>query len=125
MGFFNSIGSFYSSQKGAVKIIIISVIGLIAWMLSGAIFHKSKIIQDIPQKEISFSIIESSASVKNRVLKFSGVGSAKRKVSIVCEVSGEIEEIVAVNGQFLKKGDAILKVDPINKKETLEGLRSK
>ena len=115
----------YKQQDQSVKWVIGFVLVLSLWMLSGVILpSKTKNIVE-KKKQFAYRTTKSVSRLKQSILSISGVAESKRKVHLVAEVSGIIEEINAQPGQFLKKGEVIATIEAKNKKELYEKAKIK
>jgi multidrug efflux system membrane fusion protein len=68
----------------------------------------------------AFKIKESYGELIDQMLKLNGITEASKIVELKAEVNGKIIEIIAHQGQSLKKAEPIIKIDEKNTKELVE-----
>ncbi len=105
--------------KRAHRIVIVMVGVLVIWMLTGIFTHKKNKAQTSGEK-IVVKIIESQAAFRQKTLALNGVSRASKVIDIKAETEGIVFSIPVKEGQFLKKGDVISKLDERNHIKQLE-----
>ena len=98
-----------------IKAVVIFFIILTIWMLT-FFFKNDENIKDLHKKpkSINYKIIESTAINKPRILNFTGITEAKEQVNLVSELEGNVVNILAKEGDLLKKGDPIIEIESKN-----------
>jgi HlyD family secretion protein len=95
-----------AKSKKRRKLIIFSVIGLVlAGLAAAAVFRKRDVVIPVQTEKVARrSLVET--------VKANGKIQPVVKVNISPEVSGEIIQLPVKEGQFIRKGDLILKIKP-------------
>jgi membrane fusion protein, multidrug efflux system len=105
--------------KQSYRVVIIIVAVVVLWMLSGVFHSKSKNVAE-NSEQIMVKVINSQATPKKKVLNLNGITKASKVIDIKAETEGIIFSIPVKKGQFLKKGDIIVKLDERNHLKQLE-----
>lgn len=111
-------------MKPAVKITLILTGLLTLWVLSGVVFPSSEEEGDSKaDKEADLSalleVAEMQATPRQRHVVLYGETEPFRMVALKAETQGTVTDIPAKEGQRLKKGDVILKIDERDRRERL------
>lgn len=112
----------YKAQNQSVKIVILIIGTAVLWMLSGIFSTSDELLSDEKKvtRETRYKIHNSEGQIRHRVIRLNGITKAKQVVNLISELSGKVDELIAKQGDFLKRGDVILKIDEKNKRELLE-----
>lgn len=101
-------------------ILVLIVIGL--WMASGS--FKAKVKKEDVRQAIKVRTMESKAASKSTILQFNGVTKSHKSITIRPEVAGAVTKVFAKDGDFLKAGSVILKIDEENRKKLYQQAES-
>lgn len=105
----------FKKTSTGIKIVIIFFTILAIWMLSFAFKDDEKIDDSHKQtRGVSYKIVKSTAISKARILNFTGITEAKEQVNLVSELEGNVVNILAKEGDFLKKGEPIIEMESKN-----------
>ncbi|MDF3046911.1 MAG: transporter [Candidatus Midichloriaceae bacterium] len=105
-----------------IKIAGIILVILSLWMASGIFKHKTT---TQPAKPVAKAkVVKSQAQLRNTSLRFNGVTKAHKGATLRPEVSGIVSKVIAHNGDFLKEGEVILKIDEENRKKLYQQAKS-
>ncbi len=110
--------SFWALKK-AYRVVIVILLVITLWMLSG-IFHSKPKSSNGENAQVMVKVFNSQASERQKVLLLNAVTKASKEITIKAETEGVVTEIPVVEGQFLKKGDVIAKLDERNHQKQLE-----
>ena len=116
--YLNMLSKLFDKFKKAsvgVKTVVVFLIMLSIWMLT-FLFKGNENINDSHKsvKSVNYKIIESVAVNKPKVLHFTGITEAKEQVNLVSELEGNVVNILAKEGDLLKKGDPIIEIESKN-----------
>lgn len=98
-----------------VKKSTIAIVGIISlaslWMLTGVFKSHKAIIINAHSASVKIRVEESLAQPHAVNIVYNGVTEAIKIVSLLSEIDSSVEEIIAKDGQFLKSGAPILRLD--------------
>lgn len=114
---------FQSIKDKKIKNAIVVSLLLVLWMLSGLVSCQHQNTQPINKQKVATTYVKPY----NEPVYFniSGTIDAKEKVSLHSHVNGEVEEILAKDGQVLHKGDPIVRINPRGKQFELKSAEAK
>jgi len=103
------------------------------WIYSGRLSHKEEAHPVSPEAESAPSAPESpkvqiepmTAEEKSPEITINGVTEADRKVDLIAESDGRVEKIMVRDGQIVKAGDIIMKLDQRDRVSRLEEAKAK
>ena len=108
----------------AVAILILMTL----WIVSGLNIEKTQDNSLADIKDISaltnVQVLKSKASMISKVIQATGETQAGRVGKITSQTSGEVTSILKSNGDFVKKGEVIVKVDPSDLKIQLSSAKA-
>ncbi len=99
------------SNKNLVAFLV--GIGMVVWLLSGTLSAEKPIADELDvsaQDLYKVRGVLSTAEPQITSLDVSGQTEANRTVTVRAEVSGRVEEMTAVKGQFVKAGDVLCRL---------------
>ncbi len=109
----------FTPTRGIAAIIIVVTL----WMASG-IFTHGKVVKQEEKQAMKVKTLESSASPKQTTLIYSGITKAEKSATLRPEVAGAITKVYAKDGDFLRAGTIIIKIDEENRKKLYEQAQS-
>ncbi|MCJ8311640.1 MAG: efflux RND transporter periplasmic adaptor subunit [Saccharospirillaceae bacterium] len=108
----------------AVAIIILVTI----WIVSGLNIEKTQDDSLADIKDISaltnVQVVKSKASMTSKIIQSTGETQAGRIGKITSQTSGEVIAVLKTNGDFVNKGEIIVKVDPSDLKVQLSSAKA-
>ncbi len=110
--------SFWALKK-AYRVVIVIVLVVVLWMLSGVFHSKPKNGNGVAE-QVMVKVIDSHSSSHKKTLLLNGVTKASKIIEIKAETDGIVVDIPVVEGQFLKKGEVIARLDERNHRKQLE-----
>jgi len=108
----------YLPKNRVGKILSLLTIALLALLAMTGCSKKEEVVKEEVVRPAKIMTIEDAKTVTN--LKFPGKVQALDRVELSFEVSGKLIEIAIKEGQRVKKGDVIAKIDPANYQSQLE-----
>jgi multidrug efflux system membrane fusion protein len=91
-------------------------------MVSGLFKNKT---HQQPTKQIAKAkVVKSQAQLRSTSLRFNGVTKAHKGATLRPEVAGIVSKVIAHNGDFLREGEGILKIDEENRKKLYQQAKS-
>jgi multidrug efflux system membrane fusion protein len=119
----------FTNLKANHKLALIITVLIVVWILSGSIISGNPDQSgEIPRSNAQNVIVKvenlQSQSRAREVILY-GTAEAKRRVGIIAETDGQVVEVVAKEGQLIKKGDVIIRVDQRERGERLQEAKAR
>jgi multidrug efflux system membrane fusion protein len=92
-------------------------------MISG-VFTNGKEVKQEARQAVKVKAVESIALDRQTILILSGVTKAEKTATLRPEVAGAVSKVYAKDGEYLKAGDIILKIDEENRRKLHEQAHS-
>lgn len=106
----------FRSLNTSTQVMIIISLAFVLWMASGVFSRKTH--DDVNVNKLAnVKTVESHAVYKSIPIKLSGVLKSLNTIDLKAEVDGKVHEVVAKDGEFLKKGSIIAVLDTEDKKK--------
>ncbi len=116
-----------SSNARLYVFVIIAAVGM--WLLSGIIFLNEEKLEeqtgaDASSQQTSIEVLLIERQTLPRTAEIYGVTQAQRDVNLSAKTQGEVQQILAKEGAFVKRGAPIVRIDMQDRKERLAAVNA-